>query len=93
MLLLWLAVFALVVSPQLHEAFHKDSREASHNCLVTHVQHQSLLAGAVSVAFILAAPMMEANCPSYQDFLLPPTRDYLLIPSRDPPFTFVSSWA
>ena len=38
---LWVAIYALEVSPELHYLLHEDSQKPDHNCLVTQLQHHS----------------------------------------------------
>ena len=84
MLLLWLATFALIASPELHHLFHSDSQAADHHCLITQVQQHLLLAGVV----VIAVPLPEAAAFTAADpvelhFL--PACDYRVSPSRAPP--------
>lgn len=85
MFLLWLGTFALVVSPQLHELFHKDAHCSTHNCLVTHVQKQSLLTGLAPVISVSSAPAVLCKSVEQHDFLPLLSYDYRLIPGRGPP--------
>ena len=45
MLVLWLATFALAVSPQLHRLLHQDAHNLNHHCLITQIKQQNLIAG------------------------------------------------
>jgi hypothetical protein len=87
MLLLWLGAFALVVSPELHEFFHKDCQSSDHNCLVTQIQQQSVLAGPAPVVIAPIAPPMVSAAVYQRDVLPLPSCDYRLTPSRAPPST------
>lgn len=84
MLSLWLGAYALEVSPELHHLLHEDSHEAGHNCLITQLHHQLLLAGFVAPLTPVAPTVWSAPARS-GDFQFLPSRDYRLSPSRAPP--------
>jgi hypothetical protein len=84
MLLVWVGTFALTVSPELHRLLHKDAQAPEHNCLITQIQQQPLLAGFSSAAAPAVAPVVAAAvCTPEVQFL--PARDYRVSPSRAPP--------
>jgi hypothetical protein len=90
MLFLWLGVFAAAASPELHLLLHSDARNANHNCVVTQIQHQPLLAGIVSVG--IAAPILAVlNLTRPANFFTSSTADTQLPPGRAPPLIFSSS--
>jgi hypothetical protein len=90
MLLLWAGTYALTVSPELHRLLHRDAQEQNHNCLITHIQQQLLLAGLVPVTAPAPALVEVASVrPATPQF--PPTHDYRLSPSRAPPHLFSSA--
>jgi hypothetical protein len=90
MLLLWLGTFALTASPELHRVFHPDSKNPSHRCLITQIQHQPLLAGfAAPVAPVSSPSGLAVISPS--EFQFVPVQDTRLSFSRGPP-SFVSSF-
>lgn len=87
MLLLWAGTFALTMSPELHHLLHADSQAPNHNCLITQIQHQPLLAGIAAITAPAPTPVeVPADCLAETQFL--PTCDYRLSPSRAPPFLF-----
>ncbi len=89
MLLLWLGLSAVVASPQLHRLLHKDAQDLKHQCLITQIKQQWLLAGCAAVSAPGPAfTRLEAAACSDCQFV--PTCDYRLSPSRAPP-SFVSS--
>jgi len=53
MLVLWLATFALAVSPELHRLLHQDAHNLNHQCLITQIKQQDLSA---SCAVVLQVP-------------------------------------
>ena len=87
MLGLWLVLFALTISPQLHRLLHEDADGADHHCLVTQIQHQPVLSGFVA-AVLPAAPVLETVCTPLADVRFVPAYDYRLSPSRAPPAAF-----
>ena len=89
MLGLWLGTFALMVSPELHQFLHPDAQSANHNCLITQIQQQPLLAGFAAFTVPAAALVAVAVAWSPEIRFLP-TYDYRLPPSRAPPFFFSS---
>jgi hypothetical protein len=84
MLSLWVATYALEVSPSLHNLLHRDASSPTHNCLVTRLQHHSPL---VFFGPVLAPTPPVAwsplDCPRESNFATP--ADYRLSPSRAPP--------
>ena len=81
---LWVGMWALEVSPNLHRFLHEDAQSPGHTCLVTQFQHHLLLSGFVAAAtpplpVVSYAPLV---CGDLQ-FL--PSYDYRLTPSRAPP--------
>ncbi len=84
MLLLWLATWALNVTPQLHLLLHNDAQSPDHNCLITQLQHHSVLTGIAPVVVPTATTDWSepAGCPEFQLF---GSFDYRLSPSRAPP--------
>jgi hypothetical protein len=84
MLFLWIATFALTVSPELHHLLHQDSQGSSHTCLITQLQQHQLLAGFTLVSAPVPALAIAARaCAAEVQFLA--TIDYRLSPSRAPP--------
>jgi len=83
-LVLWLTTLALTVSPQLHRLLHRDAQSPNHDCLITQILHQSLLAGSANVAAPTQYPLRVGSV--YLDvFQFFPAFDYRLSPSRAPP--------
>ena len=83
-LLVWLGVCALEVSPELHHFFHKDSQSPAHNCLVSQLQQHSIASGFISAV----APVAPVDCtpPAAQgQSQIFASYDYRLSPSRAPP--------
>jgi hypothetical protein len=84
MLSLWVGVYALEVSPRLHEFFHPGAQNPGHNCLVTQLQHHGVLSGFVAAAAPAVSVMWGIpDCPCVSQFL--PASDYRLSLSRAPP--------
>jgi hypothetical protein len=89
MLLLWIATFALAISPELHHLLHRDAQAPDHNCLITQIQQHPLLAGFAAITAPAPAPVaVAAVCRAEVQFV--PACDYRLSPSRAPPFLFSS---
>ena len=84
MLSLWVGLFALAAVPELHHLLHPDAQKATHNCLVTQIQHQQVLGECVPVV-VPAAPTAVLGSASAGDCQFVPTTDYRLSPSRAPP--------
>ena len=84
MISLWVALWALEVSPDLHRLLHEDAQSPDHHCLVTQFQHHLLLSGFVAAA---APPLpVGSSAPlGCGDFQFLPSYDYRLTPSRAPP--------
>jgi len=81
---LWVAMWALEVSPDLHRLLHEDAQSPNHTCLVTQFQHHLLLSGFVADA---TPPLPVASIAplSAGDFRFLSAYDYRLPPSRAPP--------
>ena len=95
MLLLWLGIFTLTAWPDLHSLFHHDAQAAGHHCILTLMQHHSMLTGFVSVT----VPATQFSCtefPGRAECQFALSRDYRLSPSRAPPmansFLAVVGW-
>lgn len=84
MISLWVAIWAIEVSPDLHHLLHPDAQSPDHHCLITQLQHQSVTSGCVAAA---APPLPEVSCAliGCGDFHFYPSYDYRLTPSRGPP--------
>jgi len=87
MLAFWLCLVALTASPELHRLVHQDAQSSTHHCLITQIQHQSLLAGFVPV-LVPAAPLADFGSARFFDGQSIPAVDYRLLPSRAPPFAY-----
>ena len=90
MLILWLGTTALAASPQLHHLLHKDSKSATHECLVTLLSKSQLLAGGTATFVLVLAPiffglLLIAESSHFSIV------DYRLSPSRAPPANLSSS--
>jgi len=86
MFVLWLGVYALTVSPQLHHLLHEDAQCSAHTCLITQLQKQPALGGCVTVA--APAPVLtEIDSVRASDTQFVPAFDYRLSPSRAPPLS------
>ena len=81
---LWVALWALEVSPDLHRFLHEDAQNPNHTCLVTQFQHHLVLSGLVA-AVAPALPEVCSALPACGDFQFLPAYDYRLTPSRAPP--------
>ena len=84
MVSLWVTLWALEVSPDLHRLLHDDAQNPDHQCLVTQFQHHQLLSGFVAAA----APALPETAPALTgsaDVHFYPSSDYRLTPSRAPP--------
>ena len=84
MFFLWTAMWALEISPALHQLLHKDAQSPGHNCLVTQLQ-RSLVESAFATALAPAPPPACSCRLSCADFQFYPSYDYRLTPSRGPP--------
>ena len=84
MISLWVAIWALEVSPGLHRLLHEDAESPGHHCLVTQFQHHLLLPGFVA-ALAPALPDSSHALIRSGDFQFYPSYDYRLSPSRAPP--------
>jgi len=84
MISLWVALWALEVSPDLHRLLHEDAQSSDHHCLVTQFQHHLLLSGFIADVAPAppAVPSAVIGC-GYSRFY--PSYDYRLTPSRAPP--------
>jgi len=90
MLLLWLGTAALAASPELHHRLHKDSRNVTHECLITLFSKSYLLAGCARSLPLALIPVFFGLL-----FVAESSRfsvlDYRLSPSRAPPSGVSSS--
>jgi len=84
MLLLWLSTFALAASPQLHNLFHRDAQNVSHQCLITQLHQQPLWVGFALPVAPVAAPAV-VTLAGRTDFQAFPHSDLRLSPTRAPP--------
>jgi hypothetical protein len=84
MFLLWLGIFALTASPQLHRLLHQDADDVGHHCLITQIQQHPLVAGFVPVV-APAAPPVDTALVFRAEVISLPTIDCRLSPSRAPP--------
>jgi len=84
MLSLWVALWAIQVSPDLHRLLHEDAQSPGHTCLVTQFQHHLLLSGFVA-ATTPPLPVVSSAPLASGDFQFLPSCDYRLTPSRAPP--------
>ena len=84
MLLLWLGLFAVATSPQLHRLLHKDAQDFQHQCLITQIKQQWLPAGCppISVPVPQSTNFEAVFCADSQFGSI---YDYRLSPSRAPP--------
>src|SRR5262249_43327503 len=84
MLLLWLGMFALAASPQLHRLLHKDAQDFQHQCLITQIKQQWLLAGCAAISLpVPQSSNFEAVLCADSQFVS--ADDFRLSPSRAPP--------
>ena len=81
---MWLGICALEVSPELHHLLHNDANNPAHNCLVTQLQHHSIISGAAPMLVPMAPVAWSPPLVRY-DFQLLRSFDYRLSPSRAPP--------
>lgn len=84
LLLLWVAMAALEVSPHLHCLLHKAAPNPGHNCLVTQFQNHGLLTGFV-VATAPMAPQARPAVVAWSHSQSSVSPDYRLPPGRAPP--------
>jgi len=84
MLVLWLGTAALAASPQLHQRLHKDSKNATHECLVTLLSKSQLLAGGAGSFVLALIPIFFGLLVTAESFHFT-IIDYRLSPSRAPP--------
>jgi len=89
MLLLWLGTATLAVSPQLHQKLHKDSKSASHECVVTLLSKSHLLAGGGGSVLLVLIPVFFGLLLVAESFHFS-VIDFRLSPSRAPPLTSAS---
>jgi hypothetical protein len=84
LLLAWLGVCALEVSPELHHFLHKDAKSPAHTCIITQLQQHSIDTGAA--AAVAPVPPAIWNLLVTQEQSHPcASFDYRLSPSRAPP--------
>src|SRR5207247_10870896 len=87
MLFLWLATFALAVSPQLHRLLHQDAQSLNHHCLITQIKQHSLIAGAPAALAPVPPPAgLDSICCPESQFVA--TFDFRICFSRGPPSAF-----
>jgi hypothetical protein len=84
MLFLWVLSFALTLSPELHRLLHRDAQGPSHHCLVTQMQHDSLLAGSSGIPASPTPPLAIGSLHAVEFHFLV-SCDHTLSPSRAPP--------
>ena len=84
MLLAWLGVCAVEVSPELHSFLHKDAQSPAHTCLVTQVQKHSIHSG-FAPPVLPARPVGLNPLVTQVEAELFASFDYQLYPSRAPP--------
>lgn len=84
MLGLWLSVWALAASPQLHRLLHQDAQAPAHQCLITQIQQQPLLVGFV-VALVPVPALVRFSEVFRPGFHFLPVSDFRLAPTRGPP--------
>jgi hypothetical protein len=84
MLLLWLATFALAVSPQLHRLLHQDAHNLNHHCLITQIKQQNLIAGCAA-ALHTAPPPSSVDAVARFDSQFVACFDFRISLSRGPP--------
>ena len=82
---LWLGLIGLASSERLHQFFHSDSQQASHECLVTFFS-KSYLLGAFTPAAALLAVFVCFGFLRLAEVGLASVADIRLSPSRAPPF-------
>ena len=90
MLILWLCLCALSVSPELHQRLHHDFSNLNHECLLTLLTKGQLLIGQSAVIEV-SIPLLDIDCSisiESSPFL---TADYRQSPSRAPPLAVPSS--
>ena len=87
-LVIFLFLQALATVPELHQYFHHDANQASHQCAVTLLTHGSLhVAGSLTV--VISSPAVVGTLPAH--IVSAPLRvDYLLLPGRAPPASILS---
>ena len=84
MLLAWLGVCAVEVSPELHSFLHKDAQSPAHTCLVSQLQKHSIDSGFAPA--VTPVPPAEWNSlVTLGEVQLFASFDYRLSPSRAPP--------
>ena len=83
-LLAWLGVCAVEVSPELHSFLHKDAQSPAHTCLVTQLQKHSIDSGFVPA--VTPAPSVGwSSLVTLGELQLFASFDYRSSPSRAPP--------
>ena len=85
MMFLWIALYALEVSPGLHRLLHEDAQSPAHNCLITQFQHHLVLSVFAATAMPALPELSMALPGGVADLQLHPSYDYRLSPSRAPP--------
>ena len=83
-LFLWLALWALSVSPHLHERLHCDPVNPGHECILTLLNKGHVLSGQPAM-FVPSASWVLVDLPQHSpaEPFSPP--DFRLTPSRAPP--------
>ena len=74
----------LAASPALHEHFHENAAQSSHQCAVTLLEQQQLLSGESHV-FVVVADFPEALSIPAVTFSFSSQADFKLLPGRAPP--------
>ncbi|HAM71194.1 MAG TPA: hypothetical protein DCM86_06085 [Verrucomicrobiales bacterium] len=59
MLLLWVSLTAMAVSPRVHEYFHADAHDPLHSCAVTHLEQQGVSAAPDAIQLCVALPLWD----------------------------------
>jgi len=90
MLVLWLATYAISVSPQLHHFLHRDAQNINHQCQITQIKQHSFVhaSSKISVPRPMEAILWSVRGTEVQ---FRPSFDYRLSPSRAPPAVDSSS--
>jgi hypothetical protein len=74
----------LSASPVLHEHFHENAAQSTHQCVVTLLEQQQLLTGELQ-SFVFAAEFSESELSLLVTNHFVPQGDVRLLPSRGPP--------
>jgi hypothetical protein len=84
MLVLWLGLLALAISPALHQFLHSDSHHLSHECLLTSFTKSHLLFACVAMA-VAAMALVGFQLVLREQAAPNCVRDLRLGPGRAPP--------